>query len=125
MGHGCAGNGEVYHRPLNRYRPRVAKGVRWRAHGPVMAFFRAHAVDDFFSGGFDGEGELLMLVHGQLNPGQASSFVDRLQRVGSDFAQQHLADQKLQPRERSGYTLVVGMRNWFFAGFHDLMREAA
>ena len=65
--------GVIELRPLNRYRLRVAKGVRWRPHGPVMAFFREHAVDDFFQGGFDGEGEQLMLVHGQLNPGQASS----------------------------------------------------
>jgi transcriptional regulator with XRE-family HTH domain len=115
--------GVIELRPLNRYRLRVAKGVRWRPHGPVMQFFREHAVDDFFQGGFDGEGELLMLVHGQLNPGQASSFVDRLQRVGGDFAQQHLADQKLPASQRRAYTLVVGMRSWLFAAFRDLRRD--
>jgi hypothetical protein len=115
--------GVIELRPLNRYSLRVAKGVRWQPHGPVMRFFRDHAVDDFFGGGFDGEGELLMLVHGQLNPGQASSFVDRLQRVGNDFAQQHLADQKLPPAQRRAYTLVVGMRSWLFAPFRDLRRH--
>jgi hypothetical protein len=115
--------GVIELRPLNRYRLRVAKGVRWRPHGPVMEFFRTHAVDDYFSGGFDGDGELLMLVHGQLNPGQASSFVDRLQRVGGDFAQQHLSDQKLPPSQRRAYTLVVGMRSWLFAAFRDLRRD--
>lgn len=112
-------------RPLNRYRLKVAKGFRWRPHGPVMQYFRKHVADDYYSGGFDGEGELLMLVHGQISPGQASSFVERLQRVGQDFAQQHLQDQKLQAAQRRPYTLVVGMRSWLFAAFRDLKREAS
>jgi transcriptional regulator with XRE-family HTH domain len=110
-------------RPLNRYRLKVAKGFRWRPHGPVMQYFRKHVADDYYSGGFDGEGELLMLVHGQISPSQASTFVERLQRVGQDFAQQHLADQKLQHMQRKPYTLVVGMRSWLFAAFRDLKRE--
>ena len=73
--------------------------------------------------GIDGEGEVLMLVHGQVSPGQASAFVERLQRVGQDFAQQHLADQRLWAQQRRPYTLVVGMRSWLFAAFRDLKRE--
>ncbi|HUG22806.1 helix-turn-helix domain-containing protein [Piscinibacter sp.] len=112
-------------RPLNRYRLKVAKGFRWRPHGPVMAYFREHVAADYYSGGFDGDGELLMLVHGQISPSQASNFVERLQRVGQDFAQQHLADQKLKAAQRRPYTLVVGMRSWLFAAFRDLKRDAA
>ena len=109
-------------RPLNRYRLKVAKGFRWRPHGPVMAYFRQHVADDYFSGGFDGEGEMLMLVHGQIGRSLAASFVERLQRVGQDFAQQHLADQKLPPEQKRPYTLVVGMRSWLFGAFRDLKR---
>ena len=112
-------------RPLNRYRLKVAKTFRWRPHGPVMAFFREQVVDDYFSGGFDGDGELLMVVHGQVSQGQASGFVQRLQRVGDDFAQQHLADQKLPESAKRPYTLVVGLRSWFFSAFLDLKRPAA
>ncbi|WP_341887547.1 helix-turn-helix transcriptional regulator [Variovorax sp. YR752] len=111
-------------RPLNRYRLKVAKGFRWRPNGPVMAYFREHVADDYFSGGFDGEGEMLMLVHGQIGRSLAASFVERLQRVGQDFAQQHLADQKLAPEQKRPYTLVVGMRSWLFAAFRDLKRDA-
>ncbi len=110
-------------RPLNRYRLKVAKGFRWRPHGPVMAYFREQVVDDYFAGGFDGEGEMLMLVHGQIGRSLAATFVERLQRVGQDFAQQHLADQKLAPEQKRPYTLVVGMRSWLFAAFRDLKRE--
>ncbi len=112
-------------RPLNRYRLKVAKGFRWRPHGPVMAYFREHVAADYYSGGFDGDGELLMLVHGQISTAQASSFVERLQRVGQDFAQQHLADQKLAAEQKRSYTLIVGMRSWLFAEFRDLKRGAA
>ena len=109
-------------RPLNRYRLKVGKGFRWRPHGPVMAYFREHVAADYYSGGFDGEGETLMLVHGQISTAQAASFVERLQRVGQDFAQQHLADQKLSVEHKRAYTLVVGMRSWLFAPFRDLKR---
>ncbi len=110
-------------RPLNRYRLKVAKGFRWRPDGPAMRYFRAHVVDDYFSGGFDGEGEMLMLVHGQIGRSLAATFMERLQRVGQDFAQQHLADQKLPTEQKRPYTLVVGMRSWLFAAFRDLKRE--
>ena len=111
-------------RPLNRYRLKVAKGFRWRPNGPVMAYFREHVIDDYYSGGFDGDGELLMLVHGQISPSLATTFVERLQRVGKDFAQQHLTDQKLGPDQKRAYTLVVGMRSWLFAAFRDLKRTS-
>ena len=111
-------------RPLNRYRLKVAKGFRWRPHGPVMQYFREHVADDYFSGGFDGEGELLMMVHGQIGKSLAATFAERMQRIGQDFAQQHLADQKLAPEQKRPYTLVVGMRSWLFAAFRDLKRDA-
>jgi transcriptional regulator with XRE-family HTH domain len=110
-------------RPLNRYRLKVGKGFRWRPNGPVMAYFREHVVDDYYSGGFDGDGETLMLVYGQIGKSLAATFVERLQRVGQDFAQQHLADQKLPQHQRQAYTLVVAMRSWTFAAFRDLKRD--
>lgn len=51
----------------NRYRLKLAKAFRWRPHGPMMQFFREHAALDFFSGGFDGHAEGLLLVHGSIS----------------------------------------------------------
>jgi DNA-binding Xre family transcriptional regulator len=110
-------------RPLNRYRLLLAKTFRWRPHGPVMQYFRQSAVADYYSGGFDGEGEMLMLVHGQIGRSLATLFNERLQRLGQDFAQQHLADQKLPQDQKRAYTLVIAMRSWLFAAFRDLKRE--
>jgi lambda repressor-like predicted transcriptional regulator len=111
-------------RPLNRYRLQVAKTFRWRPHGPVMQYFREHAVADFFDGGFDGEGELLSLVHGQIGRSQAVAFNERLQRLAQDFAQQHLADQRLPADHKRAYTLVIGMRSWLFGAFRELRRSS-
>jgi len=109
-------------RPLNRYRLKLAKTFRWRAHGPVMDYFREHALLDYYSGGFDGHGEGLLLVHGSVSRSLAPSFMERLQRVAQDFAQQHQADQKLPEKDREGYTLLLAMRSWEFAAFGALRR---
>lgn len=109
-------------RPNHRYRLKIDKTFRWRPDGPVMQFFRQHAVADYFEGGFDGPGELLMLVHGQVSNAQAALFNDRLQRLAQDFAQQHLADQKLPAADKQAYTVLIGMRSWLFGPFRALLR---
>ena len=109
-------------RPLNRYRLKLAKTFRWRPHGAVMNFFREHALLDYFQGGFDASDEALLLVHGSISRTLAPAFVERLQRLAQDFAQQHLADQKMSERERSGYTLLLAMRSWEFEAFAALRR---
>lgn len=114
--------GVIELRPGNRYRLKVDKTFRWRPDGPVMDYFRERVVGDYFSGGFAGDGETLMLVHGQISKALAGSFVERLQRVGQDFAQQHLADQVLPDEKKRAYTLVLGMRSWWFAPLRELKR---
>lgn len=109
-------------RPLNRYRLKLAKTFRWRPHGPVMDYFRENALLDYFSGGFDGAGEGLLLVHGSVSRSMAPAFLERLQRVAQDFAQQHQTDQKLADKDREGYTLLLCMRSWEFAAFTPLRR---
>jgi hypothetical protein len=117
--------GVIELKPLNRYRLLVDKTFRWRPQGPVMRYFREHVVADYFEGGFDGDGEMLMLVHGQIGLSLASAFNERLARLAQDFARQHLADQKLPAAHKRPYTLVLGMRSWLFAAFRDLKREPA
>ena len=109
-------------RPLNRYRLKLAKAFRWRPHGPVLNYFRDNALLDYFSGGFDGIGEGVLLVHGSIGRSLAPAFLERLQRVAQDFAQQHQSDQKLAEADREGYTLLLAMRSWEFAAFTRLRR---
>jgi DNA-binding Xre family transcriptional regulator len=109
-------------KPLNRYRLKLAKTFRWRPHGPVMDYFRENALLDYFSGGFDGNGEGMLLVHGAISRGLAPSFLERMQRVAQDFAQQHQTDQKLGDKDREGFTLLLAMRSWEFEAFAALRR---
>ena len=109
-------------KPLNRYRLKLAKAFRWRPHGAVMHYFRDNALLDYFSGGFDGDDEGLLLVHGSISRGLAPSFMERMQRVAQDFAQQHQADQKLDAKNREGYTLLLAMRSWEFEAFAALRK---
>jgi len=111
-------------RPLNRYRLKLAKTFRWHSHGPVMHYFREHALLDYFGGAFDGLDEGLMLVHGSISRGLAPVFIERMQRVAQDFAQQHLADQRLPENQRRGYTLLLAMRGWEFEAFANMRRSA-
>lgn len=110
-------------RPLNRYRLKLAKTFRWRPNGPVMHYFRDNVLLDYFAGGFDGAGEGLLLVHGSISRSLAPAFVERMQRVAQDFAQQHLADQRLPEAQREGYTLLLAMRSWEFEAFTALRRH--
>jgi len=109
-------------KPQNRYRLKVAKTFRWRPNGPVMQFFREHGVSDYFSGGFDGDCELLSLVHGQIGHAAAWVFQERLQRLAEDFARQHRADQRLPAAQKRPLTLVLGMRAWLFAPLRAQLR---
>ena len=114
--------GVIELKALNRYRLKVAKTFRWRPHGPVMQYVREHVALDYFSGGFDGPAEGLLLVHGSVSRALAPSFLERLQRAAQDFAQQHQIDQKLKDSDREGYTLLLGMRRWEFEAFARLRR---
>jgi DNA-binding Xre family transcriptional regulator len=109
-------------RPLNRYRLIVAKTFRWRSDGPVRQYFLQHAVGEYFGGRFDREGENLMMVHGNINRAVAPVFAERIARLGQDFAQQHLADKKIDPKHRDGFTLIMGFRRWEFSAFTGLRR---
>ena len=109
-------------RPLNRYRLKLAKTFRWRPHGPVMHYFREHALLDYFAGSFDQPGEGVLLVHGAISRSLAPAFWERMQRVAHDFAQQHLADQRMAEREREGYTVLLAMRSWEFEVFAGMRR---
>ena len=115
--------GLVEPRGGQRYRLKIDKTFRWRPDGPVMRYFRDQAMADYFGGRFDGPGELMLLVHGQLAPAQALHFEERLQRLAQDFAQQHLASQRLPAAERRPYSLVMAQRSWLFGALRAQLRE--
>lgn len=115
--------GVIELKPMNRYRLKVAKTFRWRSDGPIRGYFTQHVVGEYFSGRFDREGETLLMVHGNINRAVASNFVERINRMGRDFAAQHLADKKMDEKHRDGFTMIVGFRRWEFSAFTGLRRK--
>lgn len=108
--------------PLNRYKLRVSRAFRWRPDGPVQQFVRQHVVDDYFAGRFDGVGETLLCVHGRLSDPSAQALLRKIQQLAAELARLHQGDQRLQPEERDGYTLLLGFRSWEFAAFTAMRR---
>ena len=62
----------------------------------------------------------MLVVQGSINRSFAQSFIERMQLGAQHFAQQHQADQKLDAKNREGYTLVLAMRSWGSEGFANL-----
>lgn len=116
--------GVIELKPLNRYRLKVSKTFTWRSDGPIRQFFLTHIVGEYFGGRFDQDGEMLLMVHGNINQSIAPAYVERLQRLTQDFSAQHLADQKIDPKHRDGFTMIVGFRRWEFSAFTGLRRKA-
>jgi DNA-binding Xre family transcriptional regulator len=110
-------------KPLNRYRLRVSNAFRWLPDGPVQQFFREHAVDDYFSGSFNGAGETLLCLPARLSQPSAQELVGRIQQLAGELARLHQSDRRLAPQERDGFTLLVGFRSWEFAAFTALRRK--
>lgn len=111
-------------KPLNRYRMKVSRTFRWLPDGPVQHFFRAHIVNDYFAGRFDGTGETLLFVHGRLSQPSAVELVHKIQQLAGELAHLHQLDQRLPPDDRDGYTLMLGLRSWEFAAFTSMRHDA-
>ena len=87
------------------------QGLPLAAQRPGHAVLPQNVVDDYFSGGFDAEAD----ADAGARPGRpqpAATFMERAAARGQDFAQQHLADQKLAPSRSAptpggGHALVA------------------
>lgn len=111
-------------KPLNRYRLRVSPAFRWRADGPIQAFFKEVVVADYFNGRFDGPGETLMCVPARLSKNSAQEIQQKIQQVTADIARLQHEDRRLPAEDRDGYTLMLGFRSWEFSAFTALRRPA-
>jgi DNA-binding Xre family transcriptional regulator len=114
--------GLIQLKPGNRYSLRVSNAFHWLADGPVQQYFRAHVVDDYFSGRFDGPGETLMCLPARLSLPSANELVGKIQQLAGELARLHQHDRKLEAPERDGFTLLLGFRSWEFGAFTALRR---
>ncbi|MCE2909242.1 MAG: helix-turn-helix domain-containing protein [Betaproteobacteria bacterium] len=117
--------GLVELRPGNRYRLAVGRSFHWRREGPVIAYLRRHVVDEFFDAGFDGRGEALVTVHGQLSVAGAADLAQRVGQLAGAFVQRQRDDQRDPAAACDGYTLIVGLRSFELSAFTAMRRRSA
>jgi DNA-binding Xre family transcriptional regulator len=110
-------------RPTNRYRLAVGRSFHWRREGPVIAFLRRHVVDEFFDAAFDGRGEVLITVHGQLSAAGATEMVQRAAQLAGSFVQRQREDQRDPDTACDGHTLIVGLRSFELSAFTAMRRR--
>lgn len=111
-------------KPMNRYRLRVSPAFRWRADGPIQAFFKEKVVADYFEGRFDGNGECLMCVPARLSQNSAREIQQKIQHLAAEIARLQQEDRRLPPEDRDGFTLMLGFRSWEFSAFTALRRPS-
>jgi transcriptional regulator with XRE-family HTH domain len=115
--------GLVELKPGNRYRLAVGRGFHWRRQGPIMDFLRRQVLDDYFDAAFDGRGETLVTVHGQLSAAGADDIAQRIGQLAAAFTQRQRDDQRQPDAACEGYTLIVGLRSFELRAFTALRRR--
>jgi transcriptional regulator with XRE-family HTH domain len=110
-------------KPGNRYRLAVGRSFHWRRQGPIMDFLRRRVLDEYFDAGFDGRGEALVTVHGQLSAAGAEEIEQRVGQLAAAFTQRQREDQSLPGVACTGYTLIVGLRSFELRAFTALRRR--
>jgi coproporphyrinogen III oxidase len=91
----------------------------------VIAYLRRHVVDEFFDAGFDGRGEALVTVHGQLSAAGAVELAQRVGQLAGAFVQRQREDQRDPGTACDGYTLIIGLRSFELGAFTAMRRRDA
>ena len=108
--------------PNDRVRLLISSNFRWRKNGPIERFFRSRVQEEFFNADFTEDGAIRVVKNGMLSKKAQIELVDRLRSIGEQFDDVARDERKLPARQRQGTTMVLAIRNWFFAGFRELER---
>lgn len=108
--------------PGNRIRLLLARTFAWLPDGPMQAYFKAQAQNDYFRSRFDRADERMLFVTGRLSKASRAAMLGRLTRLANDFGELHRDDTRLPFAETRGMSMLVAIRPWELAAFNDLRR---
>ncbi|MBM3347183.1 MAG: XRE family transcriptional regulator [Betaproteobacteria bacterium] len=111
--------------PGNRIRLLLARAFTRLPDGPMQAYFKAQAQNDYFSSRFDRPDELMLFVTGRLSGRSTAAMIARLTRVAHEFGELHREDGRLGSAERRGLSMLVAIRPWELSSFQDLRRPGS
>jgi transcriptional regulator with XRE-family HTH domain len=109
--------------PNNRVKLLVSRTFRWIPNGPIQAYFRELAFNDYLESKFDGEEEVLRLVNVMLSKQSIAALLSRLKQVAREFSQQHQEDAKLPFEEKRAISFMLAARPWIPKSFQALVRK--
>lgn len=108
--------------PGDRVRLLVANNFSWRKNGAIERFFRSRVQSEFFSHHFQDDESIRIVKNGMLTRTSQLQLIDKLKAMGENFDDTTWDERKLSATERSGTTMVLAIRHWFFEGFRHLER---
>ena len=108
--------------PGNQVRLKVARGLRWRAGGPIRRFFDLQVREEFLRAQFDQPGDQFNFLSGMLSESSVLLLRRRLAALAVEFEQLSKADGLLPVDKRHGFSLMVASRNWTFSLFDRFKR---
>ena len=108
--------------PGDRVRLLVANNFGWRKNGAIEKFFRSRVQTEFFSHHFQDDDSVRIVKNGMLSRKSQIQLIEKLKATGELFDDTTWDERKLSATERSGTTMVLAIRQWFFEGFRHLER---
>jgi DNA-binding Xre family transcriptional regulator len=108
--------------PGDRVRLLVANNFSWRKNGAIEKFFRSRVQTEFFSHHFQDDDSVRIVKNGMLSRKSQIQLIEKLKAMGDLFDDTTWDERKLSATERSGTTMVLAIRQWFFEGFRHLER---
>ena len=108
--------------PGDRVRLLIANNFSWRKNGAIERFFRSRVQKEFFSHHFQDDDSVRIVKNGMLTRKSVLQLIEKLRATGDLFDDTSWEERKLSATERSGTTMVLAIRHWFFEGFKELER---
>jgi len=109
--------------PGDRVRLLIANNFSWRKNGAIEKFFRRRVQSEFFSHHFQDDDSIRIVKNGMLTRKSQLQLIEKLKSMGELFDDTTWDERKLSATERSGTTMVLAIRHWFFEGFRHLERS--
>jgi DNA-binding Xre family transcriptional regulator len=109
--------------PGDRVRLLIANNFSWRKNGAIEKFFRSRVQSEFFSHHFQDDDSIRIVKNGMLTRKSQLQLIEKLKSMGELFDDTTWDERKLSATERSGTTMVLAIRHWFFEGFRHLERS--
>ncbi len=108
--------------PNNRIKLLVTRTFSWRTNGPILQYVKSTAAEDYFRSRFDAPGEHIAVINAMLSAASTAQVINRLKRIGREFAEMHDDDKHLQLGERRPASLLLAIRPWELEAFKQLRR---